>query len=108
MRTYRGLYGSSAYYDNCIDINELNNNYIDDLDLNVCGELNNKGNCNKENCVNCYHSDGKSCLLKDIKINEYTPVCWSYRDCFTMQPCSDFQYDGDVDEEYINEFDDTY
>lgn len=109
MGAYRGLYGSSDYYDNCIDKNELNNNYIDDIDfLNGLSGLNNKCDCNEENCVKCYHSDGKRCLLKDISINEYTPICWSYRDCFTMQPCNDFQYDGDIDEEYINEFDDTY
>ena len=109
MSVRRGLYGSSDYYDNCIDKNELNDNYIDDIDfLNGFSELNDKCKCNEENCVNCYYSDGKHCAMKNISIDEYTPICWSYRDCFTMQPCSDFQYDGDIDEEYINEFEDTY
>jgi hypothetical protein len=109
VNIYRGLFESSACYDNGIDINELKNNYIvlNSLD-GFNDELDNTYDSNKESCVNCYHSDGKYCLLKNIDINEYTPLCWGYRDCFTMQPCSDFQYDGDIDEEYINDLEDAY
>ena len=48
-----------------------------------------------ENCINCYHSDGRYCFLKHMSISKRSPVCWSYKDCFTMRTVDDFQDDYD-------------
>ena len=73
------------------NINDLN---LDDIDVDY----------DEENCVNCFYSDGHYCPLKQKNINRKIPICWSYRDCFTMRTSSDFQDDNDdfYEYEYIN------
>ena len=107
---YRGLFGSSYYYNNYIEKDDIDNGYsifniydTDDTDDNLNKEYKDNENneqCDEENCVTCYHSNGKYCSMKNIDINKYSPICWSYRDSITMKPCSDFQFDEDIDEEY--------
>jgi hypothetical protein len=79
------------YDDIYIDDNELSCSfYIDDY----------KDIDEEENCISCFHSDGKYCYCKNIYINKHSPTCWCYRDCFTMRACSEFQ--DDYDDVYDN------
>lgn len=57
-------------------------------------------NINEENCVNCFYSSSGYCLVQRKRITQYTPTCWSYRDCFTMRTSSDFQDDNEDFYEY--------
>lgn len=50
-----------------------------------------------DNCINCYYSDGKYCSIKNRKINQHSPICWSFKDCFTMRSSVDFQ---DIEDTY--------
>lgn len=74
---------------------ELNSSSEDNFDDN---ELNNSNiidsEC-QENCINCFYSDGQYCSVKNRYINFATPICWCYRDCFTMRASSDFQDDNE-------------
>lgn len=49
----------------------------------------------EENCINCFHSDGRYCPIQHKYINSKTHTCWSFRDCFTMRTNSDFQDDNE-------------
>lgn len=73
-KKYCDLYNSENY-----DLDNFNNIDTDDED----------------NCVNCFHSDGVYCYCKNIYINKLSPICWCYRDCFSMRTNSDFQDDND-------------
>ena len=82
-------------------MDDLNKQYNDLDNLNnIDIDINN----NEENCVNCYYSDGHYCPLHCVNINRKTPICWSYRDCFTMRTSSDFQDDNEDFYEYQYEY----
>ena len=51
----------------------------------------------EDNCINCFHSDGKYCYCKQQYINISTPICWCYRDCFSMRVKSRFQDQDDLE-----------
>lgn len=81
-------------------MDDLNKKYYeldelpDDLD-------NDNSNINdEENCINCYYSNLGYCPIKNKYINEYTPLCWSYRNWLTMRASSDFQDDNEDFYEY--------
>lgn len=104
QKMYKGIFGSSYYYDNYVEETDIDTGYSifniydidnDDIDNDFnckCKYKDDEYNeeCNKENCVTCYYSNGKYCSLKNINIDEYSPICWCYRDSITMQPYSDF------------------
>lgn len=48
-----------------------------------------------ENCLNCFYSNGHYCSIKDIVINKHHPICWCYRNVFTMRTNNDFQDDNE-------------
>lgn len=94
---HKGFLGYSNGYTVYLDKDEIKNNYLiidKDIDIDDLDKENKECVDCSENCINCYYSNGKYCSLKDIYINKYSPLCWGYRDCLTMQPASDFQYDG--------------
>lgn len=90
----------NSYFDNdvsFVNILKSDKRYSDlDQDIYELEQLRkNRQNIDGENCINCYHSDGKYCWLKHMAIIKGTPVCWSYRDCLTMRTASDFQDDNE-------------
>lgn len=101
---------SKNMYDDCLDNKELDNSYliINETDLNKTEDdfnIDIDNECEEyqyicdydsdENCVNCFHSNGHYCKLRDKNISVYTPLCWGYRDCLTMRASDYFQDDYD-------------
>ena len=92
------------YDDLYIDENELNNNFyiinnIEDEYIEEYFDIEqsdyNENLYYRCNCINCFYSDGKYCQCKNIYIDRLSPICWFYKDCFTMRTNSDFQDDND-------------
>lgn len=85
-----------------IDKDELYNNFLimnnnDNNEEEIFDEYNeyNQEPNSDENCINCFYSNGTFCGCKKIYINSLSPLCWFYRDSFTMRTNSDFQDDND-------------
>lgn len=96
---------NQAKYDSHISDDEMKNNFsilnIENQDNELIVEeflsQNDEDVCDVcESCINCYYSNGKYCFAKHININEYTPLCWGYRDTLTLRVSDCFQ-DDDYD-----------
>ena len=79
---------------------ELNSSLEDSLDDNELSDSDIIDSECQENCVNCFFSNVGYCPVQQKHITKYTPICWSFRDCFTMRTSSDFQDDNEDFYEY--------
>jgi hypothetical protein len=78
-------------------VDDLNKKYYKLVySINIDNDIDDK----QDTCVDCFFSDGRYCSVKNKYISDKTPLCWSYRNCFTMRASSDFQDDNEDFYEY--------